>query len=320
MRNIFLIFLVYIIIMKSEIRYKAADEVLAIIKQWQAWLKDERRYSPNTLDGYSRDLADFFNFFERPLTLKDLSSLEVRDFRSYISDCAAHGLDKSSLARHISTIKNFFKYLNSHKIAQNTAISAISSPRRPKTLPKALEIDQTFDVLEESAKFEKNSWQGLRDTAIFTILYGCGLRISEALNLNVGDINNNDFVRIRGKGNKDRIVPVLPQIKDAINAYMAECPYNLRNGEALFLGARGERLSPRIIQRQLQKIRAYLGLPDNLTPHALRHSFATHLLAEGTDLRSIQELLGHASLTTTQRYTDVNIDKLKEEYNKLEQA
>ncbi len=302
--------------MKCEIRYKATAEVLAVIKKWQDWLKDERRYSPHTLDGYSRDLADFFNFFEKPLSLQDLADLEVRDFRSYISDCAAHGLDKSSLARHISTIKNFFKYLNSHKIVQNTAISAISSPRRPKTLPKALEIDQTFDVLEESAKFEKNSWQGLRDTAIFTILYGCGLRISEALNLNVGDINNNDFVRIRGKGNKDRIVPVLPQIKDAINAYMAECPYNLRNGEALFLGARGERLSPRIIQRQLQKIRAYLGLPDNLTPHALRHSFATHLLAEGTDLRSIQELLGHASLTTTQRYTDVNIDKLKEEYKR----
>lgn len=302
--------------MKCEIRYKATAEVLAVIKKWQDWLKDERRYSPHTLDGYSRDLADFFNFFEKSLTLKNLANLEVRDFRSYISDCAAHGLDKSSLARHISTIKNFFKYLNSHKIVQNTAISAISSPRRPKTLPKALEIDQTFDVLEESAKFEKNSWQGLRDTAIFTILYGCGLRISEALNLNVGDINNNDFVRIRGKGNKDRIVPVLPQIKDAINAYMAECPYNLRNGEALFLGARGERLSPRIIQRQLQKIRAYLGLPDNLTPHALRHSFATHLLAEGTDLRSIQELLGHASLTTTQRYTDVNIDKLKEEYKR----
>lgn len=302
--------------MKCEIRYKATAEVLAVIKKWQDWLKDERRYSLHTLDGYSRDLADFFNFFEKPLSLQDLADLEVRDFRSYISDCAAHGLDKSSLARHISTIKNFFKYLNSHKIVQNTAISAISSPRRPKTLPKALEIDQTFDVLEESAKFEKNSWQGLRDTAIFTILYGCGLRISEALNLNVGDINNNDFVRIRGKGNKDRIVPVLPQIKDAINAYMAECPYNLRNGEALFLGARGERLSPRIIQRQLQKIRAYLGLPDNLTPHALRHSFATHLLAEGTDLRSIQELLGHASLTTTQRYTDVNIDKLKEEYKR----
>lgn len=306
----------HIIYMKSEIRYNAAAEVLTVIKRWQDWLKDERRYSPHTLDGYSRDLADFFSFFDKPLTLKDLSELEVRDFRSYISDCAAHGLDKSSLARHISTIKNFFRYLNSRKIAQNTAISAISSPRRPKTLPKALEIDQTFDVLEESAKFEKNSWQGLRDTAIFTILYGCGLRISEALNLNVGDINNNDFVRIRGKGNKDRIVPVLPQIKDAINAYIAECPYSLRNGEALFLGARGERLSPRIIQRQLQKIRAYLGLPDNLTPHALRHSFATHLLAEGTDLRSIQELLGHASLTTTQRYTDVNIDKLKEEYKR----
>lgn len=302
--------------MKSEIRYHAAADVQPVIKQWQAWLKDERRYSLHTLDAYSRDLADFFKFFEKPLSLKTLATLDVRDFRSYISDCAAHGLDKASMARHISTIKNFFKYLNSHKIVKNTAISVISSPRRGKTLPKALEIDQTFDVLEESAKFEKNSWQRLRDTAIFTILYGCGLRISEALNLNVGDINNNDFVRIRGKGNKDRIVPVLPQIKDAINAYMAECPYNFRNGEALFLGARGERISPRIIQRQLQKIRTNLGLPDNLTPHALRHSFATHLLAQGTDLRSIQELLGHASLTTTQRYTDVNIDKLKEEYKR----
>lgn len=306
--------------MKEEIEYKAASDVLAVVKRWQDWLKDERRYSPHTLDGYGRDLADFFIFFEKSLTLEDLAGLEVRDFRSYISARAAKGLDKSSLARHISTIKNFFKYLNSHKILQNTAVSAISSPRQAKILPRALEIDQTFNVLEKSAEFAKNSWQGLRDAAILTILYGCGLRISEALNLNVGDIDNNDFIRIKGKGNKDRIVPVLPQVKDAIKAYMAECPYSFHNGEALFVGARGERLSPRIIQRQMQKIRSFLGLPDNLTPHALRHSFATHLLAQGTDLRSIQELLGHASLTTTQRYTDVNIEKLKEEYNKLEPA
>lgn len=306
--------------MKSEIKYKVSAEVLVIVKQWRNWLKDERRYSPHTLDGYGRDLADFFIFFGGNLSLDGLTRLEVKDFRAYISACAAKGLDKASLARHISTIKNFFKYLNGHKILQNTSLSAVSSPKRPKILPKALEIDQTFNVLEKSAQFAKNSWQGLRDAAILTILYGCGLRISEALNLNVGDINNNDFIRIKGKGNKDRIVPVLPQVKDAVKAYMAECPYSFHNEEALFVGARGERLSPRIIQRQMQKIRAFLGLPDNLTPHALRHSFATHLLAQGTDLRSIQELLGHASLTTTQRYTDVNIEKLKEEYNKLEPA
>lgn len=302
--------------MKQEIKYNAEPRLKEIIRKWQEWLKIERGYSFNTLDAYARDFSDFSYFFEDELSLSRLEKFEVRDFRNYIASLAARGKDKSSIARHISTLKNFYKYLERTNLAENTAISVISSPRRPKVLPKALDIDDTFNVLKESKLFEKNSWQGLRDAAIFTILYGCGLRISEALSLNLGDINNNDFVCIRGKGNKERIVPVLPQVKDAVNAYLAECPYHLRNGEALFIGARGERLSPRIIQRQLQKIRTYLGLPDTLTPHALRHSFATHLLAQGTDLRSIQELLGHASLTTTQRYTDVNIEKLKEEYRK----
>ncbi len=304
--------------MKQEIRYNVDTDLKPIIQDWLDWLTDERKYSPHTLDGYARDLADFTTSFDKSLTLKQLEKMDVRAFRNYISAKAALGLEKSSLARHISTLRNFFKFLNARKIIKNTAISVISSPRRNKVLPKALDINQTFDVLEESKNFATNAWQGLRDTAIFTLLYGCGLRISEALNLNVGDIDSNDFVRIRGKGNKERIVPVLPQIKDAINAYLNECPYHLKNGEPLFLGARGERLSPRIIQRQLQKIRAGLGLSSNLTPHALRHSFATHLLAEGTDLRSIQELLGHASLSTTQRYTDVNIETLKKEYSKLE--
>lgn len=303
--------------MKQEIRYNVDTDLKPIIQDWLDWLTDERKYSPHTLDGYARDLADFTTSFDKSLTLKQLEKMDVRAFRNYISAKAALGLEKSSLARHISTLRNFFKFLNARKIIKNTAISVISSPRRNKVLPKALDINQTFDVLEESKNFAVNAWQGLRDAAIFTLLYGCGLRISEALNLNVGDIDSNDFVRIRGKGNKERIVPVLPQIKDAINAYLNECPYHLKNGEPLFLGARGERLSPRIIQRQLQKIRAGLGLSNNLTPHALRHSFATHLLAEGTDLRSIQELLGHASLSTTQRYTDVNIETLKKEYSKL---
>lgn len=246
----------------------------------------------------------------------DLAKLEVRDFRAYLSQRAARHIDKSSLARELSTLKNFFKWLARYDILRNPALSVIRTPRRAKVLPKALEVNDTFNVIDEAQNLASNSWQGLRDMAIFTLLYGCGLRISEALSLNVGDIGNNDFLRIKGKGNKERIVPLLPVVVENINKYLAECPYQPKQGEPLFLGARGDRLVPRIIQRQMQKIRAYLGLPDNLTPHALRHSFATHLLAEGTDLRSIQELLGHASLTTTQRYTDVQIETLKKEYDK----
>ena len=264
--------------------------------------------------------ARFFDFAAEHLgkvpETADLAKLEVRDFRAYLSQRATRHIDKSSLARELSTLKNFFKWLARYDILRNPALSVIRTPRRAKVLPKALEVNDTFNVIDEAQNLASNSWQGLRDTAIFTLLYGCGLRISEALSLNVGDIGNNDFLRIKGKGNKERIVPLLPVVVENINKYLAECPYQPKQGEPLFLGARGDRLVPRIIQRQMQKIRAYLGLPDNLTPHALRHSFATHLLAEGTDLRSIQELLGHASLTTTQRYTDVQIETLKKEYDK----
>lgn len=306
--------------MKSEIKYNASREIKQLIAQWQSWLLNERRYSPHTLDAYSRDLSGFFDFAAEHLgkvpETADLAKLEVRDFRAYLSQRATRHIDKSSLARELSTLKNFFKWLARYDILRNPALSVIRTPRRAKVLPKALEVNDTFNVIDEAQNLASNSWQGLRDTAIFTLLYGCGLRISEALSLNVGDIGNNDFLRIKGKGNKERIVPLLPVVVENINKYLAECPYQLKQGEPLFLGARGDRLVPRIIQRQMQKIRAYLGLPDNLTPHALRHSFATHLLAEGTDLRSIQELLGHASLTTTQRYTDVQIETLKKEYDK----
>lgn len=306
--------------MKSEIKYNASREIKQLIAQWQSWLLNERRYSPHTLDAYSRDLSGFFDFAAEHLgkvpETADLAKLEVRDFRAYLSQRAARHIDKSSLARELSTLKNFFKWLARYDILRNPALSVIRTPRRAKVLPKALEVNDTFNVIDEAQNLASNSWQGLRDTAIFTLLYGCGLRISEALSLNVGDIGNNDFLRIKGKGNKERIVPLLPVVVENINKYLAECPYQPKQGEPLFLGARGDRLVPRIIQRQMQKIRAYLGLPDNLTPHALRHSFATHLLAEGTDLRSIQELLGHASLITTQRYTDVQIETLKKEYDK----
>lgn len=304
--------------MKEAIKYNADSELLKTIEKWQQWLRYERRYSEHTLNAYSRDLAFFINFFaEKPLTLDCLEKLEIADFRSFVSHRAGKHLEKSSLAREISSVKNFFKWLDNNAILKNAAISILSSPRLPKLLPKAVDSNDIFSLFDKSLNSAKQEWQGLRDRAVLILLYGCGLRISEALSLNVGDFNREStFLCIKGKGNKERIVPLLPVIFEAVEAYLCAAPYSLKAGDALFVGARGERLSPRIIQRQLQKMRAVLGLPDTVTPHALRHSFATHLLCEGTDLRSIQELLGHASLTTTQRYTDVQIETLQKEYAK----
>lgn len=307
--------------MKEEIKYRAKADLLAAIRKWQAWLGQEKGYSKHTLDAYFRDLSFFINFLADysgvDVSLKDLKELEVRDFRSYLSKQAARHMEKSSIARRLSPVKNFFKYLDMQKLVKNSAIGVISAPRKNKVLPKAMEVDDTFNFLDYLKERAKGDWQELRDLAIFVLLYGCGLRISEAISLNVGDFSNGEFIRIKGKGNKERIVPILPAVVENVENYVAACPFKMKTGEALFLGARGERLVSRIIQRKMQKIRGELNLPDTLTPHALRHSFATHLLAEGTDLRSIQELLGHASLSTTQRYTDVEIETLKKEYHKL---
>ena len=307
-------------IMKAKIKHKASKEVTDLIKNWQNWLALERRYSEHTVSAYLRDLSFFFAFLEDYLDstpqLSDLREIDLRTFRTFLSKQNSRHLSKTSLSRELSSLKSFFKWLNTNKIINNNSVSTISSPKKDKILPKALDIDKTLNLLKVAADYAKEPWQGLRDVAILTIIYGCGLRISEALALNVGDINHNDFLKIYGKGNKERIVPVLPVVKDKIDAYINACPYSLKQGDALFLGARGERISPRIVQRTLEKIRQSLNLPDSLTPHALRHSFATHLLAKGTNLRSIQELLGHASLSTTQRYTDVEIEHLKKEYQK----
>ena len=304
--------------MKSEIIFNADEELKQTIKQWQNWLAKERLYSEHTLDAYSRDLAIFLqNISEKPLSLNDLQNLEVYDFRRFISRRAAKYVEKSSLGREISAVKNFFKWLSRSNIIKNQAITVITSPRRPKVLPKALDVDDSFSVLDEAPNLAKNEWQGLRDRAILTVLYGCGLRISEAISLNIGDINEkSETLRVKGKGNKERIVPLLPIIWQNIAQYLQKCPYKQNIGEPLFLGSRGERITARVVQRQVEKIRLYLGLPDTFTPHALRHSFATQLLADGADLRSIQELLGHASLMTTQRYTDVQTQTMQKEYHK----
>lgn len=306
--------------MKTTIKYETDSQMSEIIMCWQNWLRNTRRYSTHTLDAYSRDISNFINFVTQnkhsPLTINDFQNITIRTFRSFASQRIKQQIEKNSLAREISALKNFFKWLNTNKYIENTAWTLIETPRKNKILPHALDISDTFDFLDEVKNFSKTPWQGLRDTAIFTLLYGCGLRISEALSLNIGDITGENYLRIKGKGNKERIVPILPIVIENIDKYISSCPYKMRVGEPLFLGARGERLLPRIVQRQMQKIRTYMELPDNITPHALRHSYATHLLAEGADLRSIQELLGHVSLSTTQRYTDVNTEQLKTEYNK----
>lgn len=296
------------------------SQLKELIRRWQDWLVNIRRYSEHTKDSYTRDLFEFIKIISEqknmPLTIDDFQQANVRTFRYFLAQRNKQHLEKSSIARELSALKNFFKWLNKNNYIQNTTLSIITTPRQPKILPRALDVEDTFSFLDEAKKFSKKPWQGLRDTAIFTLLYGCGLRISEALNLNVGDITSENYLRIKGKGNKERIVPLLPIVKDQIDAYLQQCPYKMRIGEPLFLGARGDRLLPRIVQRQMQKIRFSLGLPDTITPHALRHSFATHLLSKGTNLRAIQELLGHASLSTTQRYTDVSIEKITEEYHK----
>ena len=305
--------------MKQKIEFNADDTLLPIIADWQDWLLKERLYSRCTLDAYSRDLAIFLKKTspDKLLSLADLECMQVRDFRRFLSERASQNINKSSMGRELSAIKNFFKWLDRNEIIKNPAISVISTPRKNKVLPKAVDEDDAFSILSEAVDVAKDAWQGLRDRAILTLLYGCGLRISEALALNVGDITDqSDFLRIKGKGNKERIVPLLPIVWQCISAYLAKSPYQPSVGEPLFLGARGERLSPRIIQRQMQKMRGRIGLSDNLTPHALRHTFATQLLQKGVDLRSIQELLGHSSLITTQRYTDVQMETLQKDYAK----
>lgn len=292
-------------------------ELTEMITRWIEWLKIQRNYSSHTINSYLSDLNIFFKWFSKKnISISDLRKMNIRDFRNFFSQRAQDNIGKASIAREEAAVRNFFKWLDNNEIIKNSAIFQISTPKLPKLLPRALDVDSTFEVLKKAGENCSEPWIGARDVAILTLLYGCGLRISEALNLNIEDITSSDFLKIRGKGNKDRYVPILPIVLKRIEEYRQCCPYNLKKGDALFLGAKGERVKPRIIQRKLQKIRTELNLPPNITPHALRHTYATHLLTQGTDLRSIQELLGHASLTSTQRYTEVTLNKIKEEYKK----
>jgi len=215
----------------------------------------------------------------------------------------------------MSTLRGFFRFLDRTGRVHNAALSAVRSPRPPAPVPKPLAADEAMDTLETAAELQDEPWLAARDTALFTLLYGCGLRLGEALALDRGDAPTGGAMTVTGKGRKQRVVPVLPVVASALAEYLALCPFRGGRDQPLFVGARGGRLNPGVVQRQMRRLRALLGLPATATPHALRHSFATHLLAGGGDLRTIQELLGHSSLSTTQRYTQVDAARLVSIYS-----
>jgi integrase/recombinase XerC len=292
---------------------------------WRDWLKSERRLAVHTLVAYEHDVATFLGFMTgylgKPPTLDALSKLKPAEFRAWLAERARQGLARTSTARAFSSVRSFFQFLDKRGLAHNASIGAIQTPKLPRSVPKALSERDMEELLEAPAEQEREAWLDLRDAAVLLLLYGAGLRIGEALGLSKGVVEDllntgRDTLSVTGKGNKTRLVPLLPQALEALRAYRDACPWLAARGpgEAFFVGARGGALDPAIVQKRVRDIRRGLGLAESVTPHALRHSFATHLLGAGGDLRTIQELLGHASLSTTQRYTDVDAARLTAVY------
>ncbi|MDA7948508.1 MAG: tyrosine recombinase XerC [Hyphomicrobiaceae bacterium] len=302
----------------------AATDLEAAVAKWFAYLSTERQLAEKTQEAYGRDLKSFLGFLAHhmggPASLKTLRELEPRDFRAYLASRRAGGVSSRSLARSLSAIRMFFRFLDRRGILKNDAVLAVHSPKLPHAVPKPLSIDSATSLTVDAsagAHPDAPDWVIARDAAVLTLLYGSGLRISEALGLSRGDapVGRRDVLRITGKGGKERAVPVLPVAQEAIAHYLELCPFALAPKGPLFVGVKGKRLSARIIQLLMQRLRGAFALPDTATPHALRHSFATHLLGHGADLREIQELLGHASLSTTQIYTEVDAARLLKIYD-----
>ncbi len=280
-----------------------------------AALGAERRCSPHTLQAYGGDLEGFLRFLTGHLgaepDLAALGALQLADFRAWLAAEAARGASAATRSRRTSAIRSFFRHLARRHGVANTAVRLLQLPRRRRPLPRALTPAQATDVAADIGEVSDTAFVQARDTALFTLLYGCGLRIAEALALDVRDAGGADALRVRGKGDKERLVPVLPIVRERLAAWLRLHP-DRRPDAPLFLGVRGKRLDPAIAQRSLRAYRRQTGLPEHATPHALRHSFATHLLAGGGDLRAIQQLLGHAGLSTTQVYTQVDDARLLE--------
>jgi integrase/recombinase XerC len=293
-----------------------APKVAAEIENWLEHLGAERRMSPKTVEAYRRDVLQFLAFLADHLggtpTLQDLARLAPADVRAFMAARRAAGIGSRSLMRSLAGLRAFGRFLERNGKGKVGALAAVRAPKIAKTLPRPLAVDAARRTADPdiAAGDGREPWIHARDAAVLALLYGCGLRISEALSLQRADIGARDAITVTGKGRKQRMVPVLPQVAKLIADYVALCPYDLPDDGPLFVGAKGGPLSPRLIQLAMARLRGALGLAETATPHALRHSFATHLLARGGDIRSIQELLGHASLATTQIYTEVDAERL----------
>ena len=279
-----------------------------IVLPWIKYLETIRGYGVHTLDAYKRDVVEFLKFCtDRNYDFLSPDKYILREFLSILSE---RELSRPTVARKISSLKNFFKFLLKDKVILSLDVSIFKSPKLKRSYPKSIDSDLVAKAFVSLMDKENDHWINLRDRAVMLLLYGSGLRISEALSLKKKEAPNSDWLRVKGKGNKYRDVPLLPIICEGVKEYLDLCPYDVKEDGPLFLGKRGGKLSPRIIQRRVENLRYELGLPSHTTPHALRHAFATHLLSGGADLRAIQQLLGHSSLSTTQRYTDVNESEL----------
>lgn len=290
------------------------DNLQKIIAHWFSHMRDEKRFSPESLDRYHKDIAYFLEFSVRHhgglMTLKTLIDFTASDFRAFLAERHAADQARGSIARILSTIRGLYKFLATKNYGQNSRINTVRTPKLPKRLPRAISPVEADHLLSAMDVLTDESWLQKRNRAIFLMLYGAGMRVGEVLALNRKQIPDGDTMVITGKGSKQRLVPVLPQLRQAMNDYLRECPIPLAANDPLFVGEKGKRLNRTHVANLLQQLRGALGLPDHTTPHALRHSFATHLLHSGADLRTIQELLGHANLSTTQRYTESDAAKL----------
>jgi integrase/recombinase XerC len=294
----------------------------ALLSQWTAHLREERRFSGNSVEAYERDVAAFLGFLSGHLGgepgARELAELEPRDLRAYLAHRrqGPDALSDRSISRALAAIRSFYRYLERRHDVKNARLALVRGPKLKRSLPRPVSEAGARGLIAEAAATGADHWQAARDAALLTLLYAAGLRIGEALALTGGDLPLPEVLRVQGKGGKERVVPLLVAARQAVQRYVGLCPDVIEADAPLFRASRGGAFSPRMAQALMERLRMRLGLPSSATPHALRHAFATHLLAAGADLRAIQDLLGHESLSTTQTYTSVETQKILQSYRR----
>lgn len=295
-------------------------EVMFTITEWQNFLKNHKKYSKNTVDGYLNDVKEYIcfliDYYASSLTMQNLIEIDIRTIRSWLAKRKITGFNNNSTCRAISSVKSFYNFLEKYKNLQCHVIFSIKNPKITKSLPKAITENEITLSIDSIQMLGNTEWLHIRNKALLVLIYSSGMRISEALSLTKNHLLNENYIIINGKGDKERMIPWIQSAMILVKKYIEHLPFNITNDDFIFRGARGGVLHRTEFARELKKLRRLIGLPEHLTSHSFRHSFATHLLEHGADLRSIQELLGHSSLSTTQKYTKINYSYLESVYKK----